>query len=159
MYPGVKVLRDFQIARDEEARYKLLISEHKPDLIPDVLVFFPKEDGKKRVVIAVEVERSRKANNRVTEKLWRITTKTMLDGVLYDCSYDSIATAYKHLYNSRVREKFLRVNDRKNYLMFGRHDHLLFNCNGERADLRSWIEYLLSTSTRERQDAHFPPSA
>ena len=158
-YPEARVIRDFQIRRDEEAQNILLNKPHAPDLIPDILIFFPKRQYEERVVIAVEIERSRKSNERVVEKLWRISTQCRLDGVLYVCDYQSITDVYRHLYNTRVREKFLRINYRKNYLMFGRDDYLLFNCNEERTNLRGWIAYLSTTSRDARRDAQFPPSA
>lgn len=123
MWPEVKILRDHLYQFSEEAQKVLLMSDNKFEVIPDLLLLFPKSENQHPVRIAVEIERTRKANARVLRKLKKFASGTRLDGVIYVCSSEEIQNAVCNLYQKNVVSRALRINHyASRFLMLVQHE-------------------------------------
>jgi DNA-binding Lrp family transcriptional regulator len=167
LFPGAQILRDFDFKRHAIAGQYLLSSGEDFELRPDLLIVLPHADSKSQVVVAIEIERTRKSNKRLLQKLRSLCTRTRLDGVLYLCDKNTIETALRTIYCSNVVQKAHRIRHYgNNFLLLsdGTQTHSdpeprVYNVSQNSVSLTSWMNLLLTTQPRERRDSAFDQAA
>lgn len=160
--PDANVVRDYDLASDEVARNVLLIDQIDYELLPDFLLTLPNSSGS-QITIAFEIERTRKANNRLIRKFKRYLEETRIDGLVYVCDSGRLAETLRELYETRVITNAERVKHyAKNFFLFS--DSLsadsqplssFHNVNGEQVSLIEWCRFLSSVDRTRRRDADF----
>jgi len=161
-FPEATVLREHHYVKEEEFKNILVLGRDDNHLKPDILMHFPKQNGRSSTTVAVEVERSRKADARLVEKLRKLSTQSCLDGVIYICSTASLLETVRRLYESRVRERAHRINHYgDNFFLFSTGqlsvDHwapVMLNSELKPISFLDWIHFLRTTSDDGRQEAN-----
>ena len=162
-----EVMRDFRMVKDAGAKRVLLARHDNLRLLPDLLLRMPRGSGAGQAHIAVEVENTRKTYDRLTTKLKKLTTRTLLDGVIFICSKRTILENLTRLYVEGVRDRALRIKHYgANFLLFAEIDASmskdelkLYNCNSQPVILQHWMHSIIHTDLRRRRDSQFTPSA
>ena len=156
-------IRDFQIQYSGIAKELVLAIDDHPELLPDILFVLPTEDGSRLVSIAIEIERYVKSDERTLMKLKKFAAGSRLDGVIWLCDGNGIASRLRDLYNARVIERANRVNNYGNNFMlfhadlfnYSKPEVLIKNAACEYVDIRSWINKLSTTPLIKRHDRDF----
>jgi hypothetical protein len=160
--PKAILLREHEFTPELLSHILLITYDDPYEFRPDIMLELPfKVDEKKRVNIAIEVERSRKTDKRLLRKLKKYAMETRVDGVIYICSKPSILDAVKQIYKGRVLENSVRIKHYgNNFLMFvsgierGQADNVkLLNADLKTVNLRDWLHFLQSTQYAERAEA------
>ena len=160
LFPDARFIREHEYSRCSIASRILLSSGADHELRPDFLMRFPRADGKSFVNVGVEVERSRKTDDRLERKLKILATQTLLDGVIYLCDGANITEALRNIYNSRVVSKALRIGHYgANFLLISDgsmtthgQEPRMVNAKLETVSLAAWIHFLLNSEQRQRRD-------
>jgi hypothetical protein len=159
LYPEAKIVRDYKILKDEESKKALLMDLDRIELRPDIMMFFPKTTTSQKIILAIEIERTRKANRRIIDKLKKFANTTFTDGLLYICDDDSLSEIIRQLYNKNVRERALRLAYKTNYLMLMQKNFItspeqamMFNADLQNVSFADWIHFLKSTERNFRRD-------
>lgn len=159
LYPEVRIVRDYRILHDEESKKALLMDLDRIELRPDIMMIFPKTETTPRLYLAIEIERTRKANKRVIDKLKKFANTTFTDGLLYICDDDSLSEIIRQLYNDNVRAKALRIAYKGNYLMLMQKNFItnpdqamMFNADLQTVSFDNWIQFLKSEKPNFRRD-------
>lgn len=160
LYPDAKIVRDYRVLHDEECKQALLMDLDRIELRPDIMMIFPKTATSPKIVLAIEIERTRKANKRIIQKLKKFTRETFTDGLLYICDDHSLSEIIRQLYNTNVRDRALRLAYKANYLMlmqnnFIKHPQqtMMFNADLQTVSFDNWIQFLKSEKPNFRRDA------
>lgn len=160
LLPNARVLRENVFTRDQEVLNVLLAESHTLEVKPDLMLMLPKNEGKLPVRVAVEIERCRKTNHRLIEKLRKFTRGTRLDGVIYICGNDGIEESIRQLYSQHVRDKAFRINNyAESFMMFldpntyaKDTDLKMLGADRKNVNFHDWIHFLSVTSPPERRN-------
>lgn len=160
-FPEWIVLKDFELARNEEAQKVIPNLDLFETAKPDVLMLLV--DKSKVISIAFEFEKTAKAKNRLLNKLKFYTSETHIDGVVYIASADRIMNNLTEIYDSQILEKAVRIKHYgKNFLLtcLWKNDieksfDVLKNRNEHHYSLMSFVTQLKLNSARERSDKIF----
>ncbi len=156
-------LRDFAVYSSGIAKELILAFDTAPELLPDILFVLPSQDGSRLVSIAVEVERYVKSDERTLMKLKKFAIESRLDGVIWLCDGDGIASRLSHLYNTRVRPHAIRIRNYGDNFMLFQSDQLyslnptlnLKNAGDKHVDICAWMSTLSTVGLLKRKDSSF----
>lgn len=157
-YPMAKVVRDWEISKHLELKDAFASLERERDLLPDILVCFPKTSTSERVLIAIEIERTLKKRNRLLAKIKSLAMQTELDGVIYVCGGFEIGEALRSAFSKASLSKSRRVGSyAPDFLLFSTFDALagkigprFVNTNLEVRSIGNWIDLLRFIPVRRR---------
>jgi hypothetical protein len=164
LFSDAKFVREREFVDHELARRLLLITKDEFELRPDFLMIFERGADSEPVSVAVEVERTRKSNRRLIEKLRKYAKRSLVDGLIYACDSDRLAETIRLLYQNKVQERALRIGHYgNNFFLLSdainpHDDHVknIFNVKKERVSLPEWINYFKSKGRNFRRDHEFP---
>ncbi len=158
LLPEAEVVRDFQYGKLKWIESVLRLKAEEADAIPDILVRHPSKYSKGSTYIAVEIERSRKTDDRLIRKLRRITHPSRVDGILYVCENNFVESAVRRIYLNEAlpRARFIRHYG-NHYLVFARvnperelKDVGVFNAEQNHLSLKNWVNFLVHTAPPDR---------
>lgn len=163
LFPTAFVRRDYQLPTDREAQAVLLSRGEEQELMPDILLTVPIGEGRSRIAIALEIERTAKSRKRLTRKLRKYADQTRLDGLIYVCSTASLRDKLVQVYKEKIAEKSLRISHyATNFFLFAdgamsrsRSELLMFNSAMEDVSLQDWMHTLAATKAGNRRDSIF----
>jgi len=159
LFPDAKVLRDFEFSYSDTARNLLLLSDTIDDLRPDILLIFPSNGNGHTTSIAVEIERTRKSNSRLSTKLRKFGQETHIDGVIYICETLRLLEIIRRNYFDRVLGKISRVKHyRDRFVTFSNAFSTQLSTNSKlitpqktSCSLNEWITFIRSTKDEVRR--------
>jgi hypothetical protein len=160
--PEAAVKRDHVYSRDQ-ALLKDLMLKDSDSTLPDILLIVPTENPRVQVRVAVEIERTRKTERRLAQKLSKFAAKSCLDGVIYISESDRILDVIRAIYSSRLMKKALRISHYgQHFLMLSRGektqdgaDLKMANATLGNMTLKTWLAELIAKSCNYRRDAAF----
>lgn len=158
--PGARVIREFSYSRIPAIESILLTSKRDLENRPDILILLKGERKGSRAFVGVELERIQKSRKRIAQKIHKYAAESRLDGVIYFCEEDSIGNRIRHIYQTKVLKRSIRIRHYgDDFLLFGRRSvemfpstDLLFNSAGRTTSLRKWIGALVDTPHDLRRD-------
>ncbi len=159
-FPEADVVRDFRIKNHKEICDTLLMEKDNMEILPDIVLYFPKNFGSHSVTIPFEVELSRKSDIRLIRKLSKYCTATLADGVVYLCHKNTVVDTIRSIYEKSVTAKSHRINHYRNlFLLFGNRsfdantlEPKLFSVNSEAVSLKAWVQALRGIQNTKRRD-------
>jgi hypothetical protein len=162
-YPNAVILRDHELALNNEAQNIISGLDQVDQMKPDLLFLITTSDQSRKISIAIEFERTAKSKDRMQQKLNFYTQSTRVDGVIYFYSKNRIDHNLNDLFIDRVLEKSLRIKHYgKNFLLTSElHDDveksmkLLKNRNGNYYSFQNWLDCLTTSSASNRRDEYF----
>lgn len=162
-FPEVEIIREHDIDSHNIAKNILQQNGRALDLMPDFLMIFPKTMAQEKVSIAFEIERTRKSNARIQNKLKTYIYETHVDGLIYVCDSGRLSETIRMLYQQNTSA---RAHKKRGYA-----DHFFlfsdsmsaganpinsfYNANGQPTSLITWCNQLRSTKQTLRRDAQF----
>ena len=163
LFPDAVLVRDFEFYHNAFVHEILLTDRNDYELLPDVLMTFPGNEGLPQVSVAFEIERSRKAEKRVVAKLHKYANETALDGVVYLCESEDISEPVRQVFQSKTNPKSLRINHYGEYffLFSNEPDKLflgqtkMFNLTMVHISLEGWVTHLRSAALVNRRNKNF----
>ena len=165
--PSVRIVRDYEFKNCEQSKAILQWSDKQSDLSPDLLLLLPNTKTQESVTIAVEIEKSRKSDERLLKKISKFANSSLVDGVIYLCDTDYLAEVVRQIYKSRVLYSAHRIKQyANNFFMFSnsldeqKYDSLnLYNAALKNVSLLTWTSYLTKTYCNKRRDHEIETSA
>lgn len=160
LFPEAQLIRDYDFRDNEKAKTILQWSDKQKDLSPDLLLLMPNEASRRISSIAVEVEKSRKSDERLLKKISKYADSSLVDGVVYLCDTDYLAESVRQIYKSRVLHRAYRIKHyADNFFMFSNSLDLkntdsinLYNAALKNISISIWITYLTKTHLDDRRD-------
>lgn len=162
-FPDVEIIREHSIDSHIVAKNILLQNGTELDLMPDLLIIFPKTATQEKVNIAFEIERTRKSDLRIIKKLKKYIFETHVDGLIYVCDSGRLAETIRLLYQKKTIEGAHRKRGYSDYF-FLFSDSMsagpsplasFYNANGQPTSLINWCHKLRATKQTLRRDAQF----
>ncbi len=163
VFPQANIVRDREILSHELATDIMMADRDGYDLFPDLLLIFTRESFESAVSVAVEIERTRKSNKRLTRKLKTYATQTHIDALLYICDSGRLADTIRMLYEKLQHAGYNRGKHYSEfYFLFS--DAIdtainpldrIFSAHGRRVKLDEWIRPLLDTKWTLRRNEMF----
>ena len=160
-YPDAEVFQDWKLNSQNDLRRLLSDSLRRLHILPDLVVKFPRQnENLQETWIGIEVERSRKTNARVNEKLTLLSNKSGLDGVLYLATQESIMKKLHLIYMGLKPQTSPRIRHYADeFLAYGSLPTTAYNFQNlslvvnDRPHLASdWISYLCNTHILDRRN-------
>ena len=166
-FPDAIIIRDYQFHSMPVAHEVMLTDRNDFDLRPDILMLLNQDDAKQRVVIAFEIEKSRKSERRLRAKLTKYANETALDGLVYLCDSDEVSEPVRRIYESRIMKKSNRISHYgENFFLFQNvksvyetKNPLTFRNYLKPVSFNAWINELRRTAMNSRRDHLFSESA
>lgn len=162
-FPEIEIVREHEIDSHDLAKSILLQKGHALDLVPDLLLIFPKTATHEKVSIAFEIERTRKSKHRIQQKLKTYIYETHVDGLIYVCDSGRLSETIRLLYQQKTLEKAHKKRGYvDNFFLFS--DSMsagetplasFYNANAQPTSLIHWCHQLRSTKQTLRRDAQF----
>jgi hypothetical protein len=157
------VVRDFEFSRNPEVVEILYVEEDDFEFVPDILLIFPKTEESPKVAVGLEIERTRKTELRIKNKLKKYANETLLDGVIYLCESDDVSKEIRRIYRSSILGKTMRINHYgKNFLLTqdellnGKKNRMkMLNLETQYIFLKDWICTLRKNDRADRRDENF----
>lgn len=162
-FPEVEIIREHEIESHGVAK-SILQQAGKPlDLMPDLLLIFPKTPTHEKVSIAFEIERTRKSDARIQQKLKTYIYESYVDGLIYVCDSGRLSETIRTLYQKKTIEKAHKKRGyTENFFLFS--DSMsagpsplasFYNANGQPTSLINWCHKMRATKQQFRRDAQF----
>lgn len=163
-YPEAEIIRESEIDSNEFAKQTLIVlSKDAREVYPDFLLVLPKEDGRGKCLVAVEIERTRKSAKRIRRKLKKYATETHIDGLLYVCEDGRLKTTIADLWANLTDHEILHIGFYRNYFL------LLSSANGDHSqpfdgfmrmdfkyvNIDEWITILRTTKREHARKVKF----
>lgn len=163
LFPQAEVVRDRQILKHEMAANIMLADRDGYDLFPDLLLIFSDESYEATVGVAVEIERTRKSNDRLMRKLKSYMNETRVDGLLYVCDSGRLSDTIRMLYGKQSERKPIRSSHYSEYYFLFSDSidtaenplERIFSAHGQRVNLKEWIIPLLKNKWTLRRPEMF----
>lgn len=163
LFPQAEVVRDREILKHEMASNIMFTDRDGFDLFPDFLLIFPRVRREETVAVAVEIERTRKSNERLMRKLRSYMNATRVDGLLYVCDSGRLSDTIRMLYEKQTERKAIRSSHYSEYYFLFSDSidtavnplERIFSANGKRVNLDEWIIPLLDNKWTLRRPAMF----
>lgn len=165
IFPESKILSEHEFSTQNDFGKYFWINKGKAhfDQRPDVLLTLPKTDGTRNVCIAIEIERNNKSRKRLVEKIKKYTDESLVDGVIYVCSNDSIQRRLIDAYKSKTHHDLIRIRNYKHHFLvfatekqnFENFNPLLISTDGDTLRLKEWIDVFIRLTRFELRDASF----
>jgi hypothetical protein len=160
-FPEAEVVREQVIMKHEMAKRVLLASDTECDLLPDFLLIFPKDNLKRSVAVAFEIERTRKSNARIVRKLRKYANKTQVDGLVYICDSGRLSETIRGLYlESQASQAFRIKHYAENFFIFSDAINTnesplerIFDATGKPISMVEWCMKLRSTKPTLRRNS------
>lgn len=162
-FPDVEIIREHDIDSHNLAKNILQQNGRALDLMPDLLLMFPKSPTHEKISVAFEIERTRKSDSRILNKLKTYIYETHLDGVIYVCESGRLSETIRQLYQKKTLEKAHKKRGYSdNYFLFS--DSMsagasplasFYNANGQPTSLINWCHKLRATKLTSRKDNQF----
>lgn len=158
-YPEALILRDWQFHSNQEVKGLFPKGGLERKMYPDLTVkFAPTTQNPKPTWLGVEVERTRKSDERLGEKIHLYASRSFFDGVVYFSPTDLLLRRIGHIFNDEVRPDAHRINYYGDYFLAAATlpteifdaNGLLVSCGSEVLWLTNWISFLCNTPTIER---------
>ena len=162
-FPDIEIIREHDIDSHNIAIGILQQNGRSLDLMPDLLMIFPKTETHEKVSIAFEIERTRKSDARIQNKLKTYIYETHVDGLIYVCDSGRLSETIRMLYQkntlARAHKKRGYTN---NFFLFS--DSMsagasplasFYNASGQATSLINWCHKLRATKQTLRKDAQF----
>jgi truncated hemoglobin YjbI len=162
-YPNAVILRDHELALNNEAQNIISGLVQADQMKPDLLFLISTSGQSRKISIAIEYERTAKSKDRMHQKLNFYTQSTRVDGVIYFYSKNRIDHNLNDLFIDHVLEKSLRIKHfGKNFLLTSelyddveKSMKLLKNRNGNYYSFQNWLDCLTTSSASNRRDEYF----
>ncbi len=162
-FPDCEIIRDDSLGSHGIAKEALLSKGDLSDVLPDFLVIFPERAPHRRITVAFEIERTRKSNLRIHEKLKKYLDETRIDGLVYVCDNARLAETIRMLYVEKLQARSQRTKHYgSNFFLFSDSmsagpDPLsrLYNANAQKVSLENWCHTLRTTKPENRNDSKF----
>lgn len=162
-FSEVEIIREHEIEGHASAR-SILQQQGKPlDLLPDFLMIFPKTATNEKASVVFEIERTRKSDERIQQKLKTYIYETHIDGLIYVCDSGRLSETIRLLYQKKTLEKAHKKRGyTENFFLFS--DSMsagenplasFFNASGQPTSLITWCHRLRATKTEFRRDNQF----
>lgn len=159
-YPTCRIVREKDFDYDDFAKRAIIVSENEPCIRPDFLLILPESNDLRLVIIAFEIERTKKQKNRLMEKLIKYADRSFVDGVIYICSSEEILNAISKLFQTQIMFDSLRIgNYGEKFILFSDNFNTrvtlvdsFFDVTGNRLNFLNWIEYLKTTPPHLRNN-------
>jgi hypothetical protein len=166
-YPQAKVVRDWELGKHPELREAFTGDVDERDLLPDVVLSFKKGRVEEPLLIAIEVERTRKESRRLLSKVRSLAMQTQLDGVVYVCADFEIGEALRLAFSSAELARSRRIGAyAPDFILFSTFDALsakigprCVNARLEMRTLEAWIDKMKTVPVRERSSLIFESPA
>lgn len=163
LFPQAEVVRDREILKHGMASNIMFADREKLDLFPDFLLIFPRGRREQTVGVAVEIERTRKSNERLMRKLKSYMNATRVDGLLYVCDSGRLSDTIRMLYEKQTQLKAIRSSHYSEYYFLFSDSidtaanplERIFSASGKRVNLDEWIIPLLDNKWTLRRPAMF----
>jgi DNA-binding Lrp family transcriptional regulator len=162
-YPQAKVVRDWELRKHPGLAEMFAGDREERDLLPDVVLSFDRWGAQEPVLIAVEVERTRKESRRLVAKVRSLAMHTQLDGVVYVCADFEIGEALRLAFSSAELARSRRIGAyASDFILFSTFDALAGKvgprCVNAALEVRSidtWIDAMRAVPVRERSSQIF----
>jgi DNA-binding HxlR family transcriptional regulator len=166
-FPDADVVRDFRFKEHVEIMSHFLFDQDSLHLCPDIVLFFHETADLPRVAIAIEIELTRKSDQRLYQKFRKYIQTSRTDGVIYLCHRNSLIDAVRSVYGKHLTEKCVRVDQyRDHFLLLGDRtfdaktlEPKLLNHQGQGVSLKSWVNILRSDNRYYRRKELFAKPA
>ena len=162
-FPDALIIRDYQFHSHPIVGEVLLTDRNDFEVRPDIFMSFESHDGIQPVSVAIEIERSRKADRRVKTKLDKYANETGLDGVVYICDTAEIGEPVRRIYQKSCMDKSLRISHYGKYFFLYKNqitdasveNRKMFNAVQNLISLEQWIHTLRETPLISRRNHLF----
>lgn len=160
IFSDARIIREAEFPTSEEAKRVLLISDQDFDVAPDFILVIPSEKSARATYVAFEVERTRKSEKRLIQKLSKYANRSTIDGLIYVCETDRLSEALRLTYEKNICSKSHRIKHYgENFFLFS--DAIepsifpfsrLFNAQRKAISIVHWCNYLCSTKHTLRRN-------
>lgn len=152
-YPDCTIIREKDFIHNDFAKRALIITNYEQTFKPDFLFILPESQGSELVIIAFEIERTKKQKNRLNEKLLKYTDRSFVDGIFYVCSEEDIMTTISTLFKNKIIFESLRIGSYgEKFILFSDNFNTKVKLNdpcfdviGRTINFNDWIWYLKQT--------------
>ncbi len=163
LFPEADVIRERDISNSATAKRILLVNDFEFELLPDFMLLFPKSESGAPTAIAVEIERTRKSNSRIIQKLGKYANKTQIDGLIYVCDSGRLSETIRTLYSDKWSDNAFRIKHYSDsFFLFSDAINScdepldrIFNAKAEKVSIVDWCGQLRKTKPTLRRNAHF----
>lgn len=160
LLPDVMCIRDFEFDRNPLAKKIMSLETKDFDLKPDFIFIQEDNSDRKFISIAVEIEKSRKSDERLFKKLYKYANSSHVDGVIYVCESQRIKEILQHIFKNKILHGARRIEHYpQNFFLFSENvdncmndDIHLFNSDEKMISIVDWTHYLQTTSFNQRRD-------
>jgi DNA-binding Lrp family transcriptional regulator len=167
LYPEARVVRDWELHKHEEVKDSFVAYNEDRDLLPDIVISFCRKLDQEPLLIAVEVERTRKGTSRLVKKVKSLVMQTQLDGVIYVCADFEIGEALRLAFATSEITKSRRIGAyASDFILFSTFDALAgrlgpryVNATLQVRSLEEWVRTMRETTVRMRSSALFEKPA
>lgn len=167
LFPSAFVVRDWEISRFHEIAETMVSRGENRDLLPDIVFSIRASHAASPVLIAVEIERTRKSSARLMKKVNSLVYDTQFDGVLYVCGDFSIGEALREAFAHGNFARSRRIGRyASDFILFTSFDALAgklgpryVNALLQRRDLEAWIAEMQRKPVRNRAHEDFSQPA
>ena len=159
LYPEAKVVRDLKLRRELKRQDGYTPDRFDLDLVPDILLEFPKSSDSEKLLFAVEIERTQKSRVRLMAKLRKLATRTQFDGVLFVSESEQVLANVKRVYLGAELRKTKRIGHYSQafclFFLGGIDSVPDFPCHsaeGKEVPFRFWIDSMKATPVNSRRE-------
>lgn len=160
LLPDAVCIRDFEFDRNLIAKKIMSLEKSDIDLKPDFIFVLKNDSERGFISIAIEIEKSRKSDERLIRKLYKYASASHVDGVIYVCESIRIKEVLQHIYTEKILHESKRIEHYpRNFFLFSntvdncfKNDIELFNSHEKAVSLVNWTHYLQNTSFNQRRD-------
>ena len=152
LFPTARILRDYQILKDEQARVCLQLDHKYNDgLWPDLLLILPAPvTQSQHVALAVVFEKMRKSDRSLIKKIKTYATRTLVQGLIYFCDKEDIDERLRQVHQSRVLQRSKRIKHyAPNFVLLGLEDLrgtdsevFMVNAALQKVSVTEWASFL-----------------
>jgi len=162
-FPEALVIRDFEFSKNADANEILYVEKNNFEFVPDILLIFPKTKSSPKLAVGFEIERTRKTEERIRNKLKKYANETLLDGVIYLCESDDVSKEIRRVYRKSVLGQSMRISHYGNNFLVTQDELLnlkknkikMLNLKNENIFLDDWICTLRKRDRADRRDEDF----
>lgn len=162
-FPEVEIIREHDIDSHNIAKNILQQNGRALDLMPDFLMIFPKTTTQEKVSVAFEIERTRKSNARIQNKLKTYIYETHIDGLIYVCDSGRLSETIRLLYERNASTKAHKKRGYADHFFLFSNSmsaganpiDSFYNAGGQPTSLMNWCQQLRATKQTLRRDLQF----
>lgn len=162
-YPEARFVRELSARTDVHVRRILALGHEAEDLVPDFLMIFHGSQPNNSTCIAFEIERTRKSNRRIIQKLSKYITSTTVDGLIYICDSGRLSETVRLLYQAQLDKRAHRIAHYSDHFFIfsdsmdggGTSFPRMFNSHAQSVSLEKWIRIIRETKWTKRRDSDF----